>query len=440
MRLPLAEAGTPCLSDAAAGRHDVGRFIADEATTWQPNAATEAVRAPYRDRSVLLALPGQLRTLAALLALDGVARRIVLWPNDTPPAALENLVRAAAIDLVLTEFPLTASAEADAPAGAERETEWVLFTSGTSGEPKMVVHSLRTLAGHILGSRSRAAPKIWCTFYDIRRYGGLQIALRALLGGGSLVLSCPSEPPDAFLARAAAAGATHFLGTPSHWRRALMTDAAHKLRPDYVRLSGEVADRTILDRLAETYPSAELVHAFASTEAGLAFEITDRLPGFSPSVLENPPAGVELSIRNGSLHIRSPRVARGYLNGAIEPIAGPDGTVDTGDSVELRGDRYIFAGRRDGTINVGGQKVHPEEVEAVINLHPAVVMAAVMGRGNPVTGAVVVADIVVRNPVTARDLGQFCRARLEAHKVPAIIRIVDRLPIGPGGKLVRRHA
>ena len=71
-----------------------------------------------------------------------------------------------------------------------------------------------------------------------------------------------------------------------------------------------------------------------------------------------------------------------------------DGFVDTGDMVELRGDRYYFVGRRDGIINVGGLKVHPEEVEAVINAHPGVQMSLVKARRNPITGAVVVADVV----------------------------------------------
>jgi acyl-CoA synthetase (AMP-forming)/AMP-acid ligase II len=102
--------------------------------------------------------------------------------------------------LVITEWPLTESADSPAavltpPARAESRlaqaaTEWVLFTSGTTGRPKMVVHTLDSLAGHISAPGTGSGP-VWCTFYDIRRYGGLQVALRALLGGGSLVLSCP---------------------------------------------------------------------------------------------------------------------------------------------------------------------------------------------------------------------------------------------------------
>ncbi len=137
-----------------------------------------------------------------------------------------------------------------------------------------------------------------------------------------------------------------------------------------------------------------LAHAFASTEAGLAFEVNDRRAGFPASVL-GAQGGVELKIIDGSLRIRSPRTARRYLGDGA--LAGPDGFVDTGDMVELAGERYHFAGRRDGIINVGGQKVHPEEVEAVINSHPSVEMARAKARRNPFTGAVVVAEVVAKS-------------------------------------------
>ena len=103
---------------------------------------------------------------------------------------------------------------------------------------------------------------------------------------------------------------------------------------------------------------------------------------------------MELKVEDGSLRIRSPRTALRYLGGESLPSA--DGFVDTGDLVELRDGRYYFAGRRDGMINVGGAKVHPEEVEAVLNRHPQVRMALVKARKNPFTGAVVVADVVLQ--------------------------------------------
>ena len=97
--------------------------------------------------------------------------------------------------------------------------------------PKMAVHTLSSLTGAIKGDGQRGDAVVWSTFYDIRRYGGLQIFLRALFDGASLVLSSADESTGDFLTRAGAHGVTHISGTPSHWRRALMSPAAHKITP-----------------------------------------------------------------------------------------------------------------------------------------------------------------------------------------------------------------
>ena len=109
-----------------------------------------------------------------------------------------------------------------------------------------------------------------------------------------------------------------------------------------------------------------------------------------------------MKVEDGSLRIRSTRNAARYFGGENMTLEDAEGFVDTGDMLELRGDRYYFVGRRDGVINVGGLKVHPEEVEAVINRHPQVRMSLVRTRKNPITGALVVADMVLeKEPDTA---------------------------------------
>jgi acyl-coenzyme A synthetase/AMP-(fatty) acid ligase len=156
------------------------------------------------------------------------------------------------------------------------ETEWILLTSGTTGRPKLVQHTLTSLTGAI--ELESKPGRVWSTFYDIRRYGGLQIFLRAILTGTPLVLKSAQETGAKFLARAGALGVTHILGTPSHWRRALMSPAANSITPEYVRLSGEIADQAILNNLRLQYPQATIAHAFASTEAGVAFVVEDGCP------------------------------------------------------------------------------------------------------------------------------------------------------------------
>lgn len=220
-----------------------------------------------------------------------------------------------------------------------------------------------------------------------------------------------------------------------------MSPELHRLAPRYIRLSGEVADQATLDQLARTFPTAGLTHAYASTEAGVGFEVTDGREGFPPSVLAGR-AGVEFRIVDRSLRIRSARGAARYLG--AETLADADGFIDTGDIVTAGVDRFYFAGRRSGVINVGGQKVHPEEIEAVITRHAAIRMAQVRGRRSPITGTFVVADIVLDDDAVPDQVRQevllACRAALPAYKVPAMIRTVADLAVAAPGKLGRADA
>jgi acyl-coenzyme A synthetase/AMP-(fatty) acid ligase len=418
-----------------------------------------------RGRSVLIATKEQLPTALALIELDGVVRRLILCPPGLPAADVASITSSAAVDLVVTDAGSTGSGGGEverlflavpnalsaAPdRGAQLQSEWILLTSGTTGTPKLVLHTFASLAGAITGTLGRNA--VWATFYDIRRYGGLQIFLRAMLGGGSMLLSSATELVADFLVRAGKRRVTHISGTPSHWRRALMSPFARQMQPRYVRLSGEIADQSILDHLRSVYCDADIAHAFASTEAGVAFDVGDGLAGFPAKLIGRGDTGIEMRITDGSLQIKSNRTAIGYLRDVVKPLPGADGFVDTGDMVQLCNGRYYFAGRRDGIINVGGQKVHPEEVEAVINRHPGVRMSLVKTRKSPITGAIVVADVVIKaenhcddgavpeQEALRQEILDDCRRALARHKVPATIRFVPSLGVTPSGKLARSNA
>ncbi|HEY1805461.1 MAG TPA: fatty acid--CoA ligase family protein [Terracidiphilus sp.] len=414
-------------------------------------------------RSVLLATTAQLTTASALIELDGVARRIVLWLPDWPVEHLPYVIEAAEVDSVVSDrmipdMDLSRSlyfcpcsrnlVPFDRNHKATHETEWILLTSGTTGRPKLVVHTLASLTAAIESRGDSSSQVVWSTFYDIRRYGGLQILLRAALTGASLVLSNHEEPVADFLARAGSSGVTHISGTPSHWRRALMSPSAKLLNPEYVRLSGEAVDQAILNSLRTTYPKARMVHAFASTEAGVAFEVRDGDAGFPASTLKED-SRIELKIEDNTLRIRSAGAARRYLGDGVPTLKDQTGFIDTADTVELRDGRYYFTGRRDGVINIGGLKVYPEEVEAAINRHPDVQMCLVRAKKSPITGALVVADVVLKTDsalgkgdsrAAQADILQHCHELLAAHKVPVAIHIVSELPIGDSGKVMRRNA
>jgi acyl-coenzyme A synthetase/AMP-(fatty) acid ligase len=411
-------------------------------------------------RSILLATPDQLTTAIAMIKLDGRASRVILCPPDVDPKQFATIVAAGEVDIIVcgedtSDFqqlglPLVSAGpelKLRGPPPAEaRHTEWVLLTSGTGGIPKLVLHDLASLIGAIKPRVETFDTVVWATFYDIRRYGGLQIFLRAIVTGTSMILSQAGEPVSAYLARLRQNGVTHISGTPSHWRWVLLSGVANMISPSYVRLSGEIADQSILDSLQATYPNAAVSHAFASTEAGVGFNVIDRKEGFPATLIEaqSPDAEVWFRIVDNSLQIRSKRTASRYLGDDQPAIIGPEGFVDTGDIVELRGDRYYFVGRRGGVINVGGQKIFPEEVENVINRHPAVRMSMVHGRRNPMMGALVVADVVLERTSSnlpekeiAKEILNRCREALPPYKVPVKVSFVPNLNISAAGKLLR---
>lgn len=411
-------------------------------------------------RSVLIAASGQLQTALAMIELDGVARRMLLCPPDLDPARIPAILADAEIDAIVTDQPEQFDTGTRLVVGVglpqrtnerwrtERATEWLMLTSGTSGPPKIVGHTLAALAGAIIAEgAARRVNANWATFYDIRRYGGLQIFLRAVIGGGSMVLSEPGEAIADHVERLRAGGVTHLSGTPSHWRKLLMSGAATNFSPSYVRLSGEIADQAVLDGLAHAFPNASIGHAYASTEAGVGFAVNDGREGFPADFIGRNRDGVEMKVVDGSLRIRSDRTAHAYIGVAAPSLADAEGFVDTGDMVELRGERYHFVGRRGGIINIGGLKVHPEEIEAVINRHELVRMSRARSRRSPITGAIVVAEVVLANGADAsrRDtvrseiIGR-CKDSLAAYKVPAVIRFVERLDVTAAGKLARADA
>ncbi|HEY5071345.1 MAG TPA: fatty acid--CoA ligase family protein [Caulobacteraceae bacterium] len=470
---------TPCARDAAPAEilslrailagadHRSGAMLS--APCGEIAFADLARRGPLGDRqtrlagrSVILKASSQFAAALALIDLDGVAESLVLWPPDL---GLEHLP-AIALAAGATAIVFDGEPPANAPAGVEliafdprrlapraaaavgRRTRWAMFTSGTSGVPKMVAHTLQSLTGAIGDNRPGEGDVVWATFYDIRRYGGLQILLRAILGGASMVLSDEGEAVGAFLERLGRHRASHISGTPSHWRRALMSGHIGRISPRVVRLSGEIADQAVLAALRDAFPGASIGHAYASTEVGVAFEVADGLEGFPAALVEHGAGAVELAVVDDTLRVRSRRIAAGYVGSGGATLAGEDGFVDTGDLLERRGERYHFLGRRGGVINVGGLKVSPEEVEAVINRHPGVAMSRVSGRRSPITGAIVVAEVV---PADASSPGadqaglrasilDACRHCLPAFKTPAAIRIVPALELGANGKVARLHA
>lgn len=397
-----------------------------------------------RGASVGLRATSEVGTVVWMLALDRLGARCHLIAPSTPDSAVHALVDRFGLHLVGpvggdgTSTPgVTGGARGGGTSGADGGTvgEVVVFTSGTTGEPKGVRHTWESLSARVHRSAALADAR-WLLAYSLSAFAGLQVLLHALLNGGSVVLGAGS--PGASMTDGA--GITHISATPTFVRLLLIGGEARGLAPEQITLGGEPVDQPLLDRVRSRFPSAKVTHIYASSEMGTCFSVHDGMAGFPTSYLESDEQPVWLTIRDGELHIRSPHAMRGYED-AADP-RDETGLFATGDLVEVIGDRVEFRGRRTEVVNVGGQKVHPREIEEVLLDDPRVRTARVWGARSSVAGQLVRAEVVAVDGTDEaglrRELLARCQHRLAPYKVPRLLKVVDSLEHNDAGKLVRR--
>lgn len=346
--------------------------------------------------------------LEVLIGSDGWVEILCLQPSSTdpPPGFLDRPVR---------------------PLPKEQQTKFILSTSGTTGEPKFILHTLESLTA----TTNRHSSYRWGLLYDPARFAGLQVVLQALLSGGTLAVPRrEKENLNQSVDFMIESGVTALSATPSQWRRLLMVSSLSSLPLQQITLGGEIADDRILQSLRSLFPAARITHIYASTETGVGFSVQDGQAGFPLSYLdEGGLTGVCLKIS-----------ADNHL--LLRRESWPD-FIDTEDLVEIRGARVYFLGRASGLINVGGNKVCPETVEEILLDHPGVVAARVFGAPSSILGSIVVAEVQIKDSSQSErittQLNELCRVGLSAYQRPARIRIVDELNINSGGKIARNQ-
>jgi acyl-CoA synthetase (AMP-forming)/AMP-acid ligase II len=292
-----------------------------------------------------------------------------------------------------------------------------LFTSGTTGTPKAVHRPWDELAAEVSSAGGREDR--FLLTYNVARYAGLQVALHCLVHGAELLVPARVDDVDAVIA--AGAAATHMSATPSLVRRIAMAHGAERMRAlEQITLGGEYATQAVLDLAARCWPGARVTSIYASSEAGTCFAASDGLEGFPAEALG---------------HGRAGRVGRLEDDGELVIALAAGREVRTGDFWALQDGRLIYRGRDEDLINVGGYKVSPAKVERVLLGVDGVDDCRVIGRASPVTGEVVVAELVGEFDVAA--VRAACRAALERAEVPGLFRKVEAVPLTAAGKASR---
>ncbi|APA76706.1 long-chain-fatty-acid--CoA ligase [Mycobacterium avium subsp. hominissuis] len=404
--------------------------------------------------------------LVHVLADSGA--RVLVVGAELRPAAEAAARRVPSLERIIEvgdeyESLLAAAEPAPSDAGVDTdETALVIYSSGTTGQPKGALLSQRALVNHA----ANLAPAF--PFGDgdanlvampLFHVGGIGYALFGIRAGAPTIMT--REPDAAALIGAVRAGATHAFFVPPVIARFLDAgEAAHAsiagLR--YIVYGAAPMPLPLLHRALSTWPGTKFVQVYGQTElcgAVTALSDDDHRDTARPELqlsagkavqgceirIVDPDSGAELPAgRSGEVWVRSNQNMSGYLNRAeatAETITA-DGWVRTGDVGRLDADGYVYIeDRLKDMIITGGENVYGPEVESVLIEHPAVVDAAVIGVPDDFWGESVKAIVVADGDVDAADVIEFCRRHLAGFKCPRTVDFVTELPRNASGKILK---
>ncbi|MFM1751929.1 MAG: hypothetical protein RL119_891 [Actinomycetota bacterium] len=346
----------------------------------------------------------------------------------------------------------------------------LLFTSGTSGEPKAAVLRHEHLASYILSTVELAssaegdAALVSVPPYHI---AGVSAVLSNTYAGRRIVYLA-GFTPEAWVDSVVNHGVTHAMVVPTMLHRVLdELSRRNETLPNLRHLSygGGPMPLPVVERAMDMLPHVDFVNAYGLTETSSSIAVlgpddhraarasTDPVRRRRLGSVGQPLPVVEISIRDehgqevapgerGLIWVRGPQVSGQYRESSPgQPVLDDDGWFNTRDAGELDSDGYLFVfGRQDDVIVRGGENLSPGEIEDVLIRHPAVSEAVVVGIPDIDWGEKVVAAVVLHpeSVVSESEVQDFVRAALRSARTPEHIQFRTSLPATETGKILRR--
>lgn len=350
-----------------------------------------------------------------------------------------------------------------APHLSEDAPALILLSSGSTGVPKAVLHSQRTMSVFVsqartlfgdLGPQTRHLLILGTSFA-----AWAFTALPVLWAGGCLSIRSGFEP-DLFCRTIEKDRINHLATVPTLVRflKPEITAKYDLTSLKTVLCSGEAPQCTDIDRILSWSPETDVRCLYLASETGPSTATLatrhDLIEGGKLGSAGRPLPFVDLRIvapeggiddtlppgEIGEICLRGPSVAVGYHADPEKTAAKfVQGWWRSGDLGRLDADGFLFfEGRSDNVINTGGIKVHGEEIEAVLLSHPDIQMAAVVGVPDPKWGHRIVAHVIARRPLDVAAVLSYCEDNgLAGFKKPRELHVHDALPLGPTGKINR---
>jgi long-chain acyl-CoA synthetase len=393
--------------------------------------------------------------------LDSGARLVVAAPasaQQAVEAAGRVGVEVVTVDLVQPDGLMGARARPEPVARTDNDQAAILYTSGTTGPPKGAELTHGSLSGN---ARTAVQTLLEITPDDVIlgclplfHAFGLTCGLNTAVLSGASVTLLPRFHGAEALSLIERDRVRIVEGVPTMFSRMLRAPnaASVDVAPLQFGVSGGAAMPVDVMRSFEHTFGCVVLEGYGLTE-------TSPVIAFNPPVsrkvgsIGTPIAGVEVRLVDdhgkdvpngevGEIVVRGPNVMRGYWGKPEETAkAIPDGWFRTGDLARQDVDHYLFiVGRKKDMIIRGGENVYPREIEKALYEHPAVAEVACVGIPDPDLGEEVGAAVVLKPgaSVDPDELREWAKARLAAYKYPRRVWLVDSLPHGPTGKIVRR--
>ncbi len=379
--------------------------------------------------SVVIKKQNNLDFAILIILLDSIVNNILFVPNDINDDILDdyysqldinyevyiqnNKIKFTIINSKVNEKKFT-------------NTNWIIPTSGTSRNPKLIYHTLESLSKSTNCKIQIEQKYIWGLCFDIYRFSGLQVFLQSIFSGSLLLIAEKNMSMNEKIHFFSKYNCNIMSATPSFFRQALMSEYINDLKLKSITLGGEIVNQQIINILNDTFKDASIRHIYALTEIGVVFSIDDKHEGFPKELLNNKNKNIRFNIStNNTLCVKN-----------------ENEYFDTQDIVFEKNNRIYFLGRLTGSINVGGNKVQPEEVEKVLLENTLVQSTYVYAKASNIIGNLICAEVVIFDKqldilLVKKNIIEHCKKNLEKYKVPAIIKIVNSIKITQNGKIKR---